>query len=221
MVRRSRLRVATSSQHADRKKEVAMRHRARVQGSASSGSGAVDPSCCVAEIMGTDLFTLTPDTVVASALRLATSKRIRHFLVIEDGNLTGIVCQSDLRHARHSSLVSACMKTPVLCIGPETTVQDAAEIMEQNAVGCLPVVTGAFLVGMITRDRLSKLTGKEVRSTPPPSAEPLEDLLDEAPDDSTCAACGRETTVKPYLRSGMLSLCKDCAALMPASDPKP
>jgi CBS domain-containing protein len=194
--------------------------RQRAQRASSSGSGAVDPSCCVAEVMGTDLFTLTPDTVVASALRLSAAKRIRHFLVIEDGNLTGIVCQSDLRQARDSSLVGTCMKTPVLCIGPETTVQDAADIMEQNAVGCLPVVTGAFLVGMITRDRLSKLTGKEVRSTPSGDVS-LEDVLAEAPDDSTCAACGRETTVKPYLRSGMLSLCKDCAALMPASDPKP
>ena len=167
--------------------------------------------------MGTELFTLTPDTVVASALRLATSKRIRHFLVIEDGNLTGIVCQSDLRSARESSLVGGCMKTPVLCIGPETTVKDAADIMEQNAVGCLPVVTGAFLVGMITRDRLSKLTGKELRSEPP--AE-LEDLLEE-PEDHACAACGRDNAVKPYLRSGMLPLCRDCAALMPASDPTP
>jgi CBS domain-containing protein len=194
-----------------------MRQRARVHG-ASSGGNTVDPACCVAEVMGTDLFTLTPDTVVASALRLATTKRIRHFLVIEDGNLTGIVCQSDLRQARDGSLVGTCMKTPVLCIGPETTVQDAADIMEQNAVGCLPVVTGAFLVGMITRDRLSKLTGKELRSIPQ-----LEQALEDPsePEENSCAACGRETAVKPYLRSSMIPLCKDCAALMPVQDPRP
>jgi predicted transcriptional regulator len=170
--------------------------------------------------MGTDLFTLTPDTVVASALRLATAKRIRHFLVIEDGNLTGIVCQSDLRQARDGSLVGTCMKTPVLCIGPDTTVQDAADIMEQNAVGCLPVVTGAFLVGMITRDKLSKLTGKELRSAPIQIEEELE-LTSDPPEDDVCAACGRDTAVKPYLRSAMLPLCRDCAALMPSSDPRP
>jgi CBS domain-containing protein len=175
----------------------------------------VDPSSCVAEVMGTDLFTLTPDTVVASALRLATSKRIRHFLVIEDGNLTGIVCQSDLRQAREGSLVGACMKTPVLCIGPETTVKDAADIMEQNAVGCLPVVTGAFLVGMITRDRLTKVTGKEVKASPDDLEEPLEEPLGEP----TCAACGKTTKVTPYLRSGMLPLCVDCAAIIPPADP--
>jgi CBS domain-containing protein len=171
--------------------------------------------------MGTDLFTLTPDTVVASALRLANAKRIRHFLVIEDGNLTGIVCQSDLRQARDTSLVGTCMKTPVLCIGPETTVEDAAEIMEQNAVGCLPVVTGAFLVGMITRDRLAKLTGKPVRSAPPKIEESFIDPTGSDADDHECAACGRASGVKPYLRSGLLPLCRECAALMPSSDPKP
>jgi Mg/Co/Ni transporter MgtE len=164
--------------------------------------------------MGTELFTLTPDTVVGSALRLATAKRIRHFLVIEDGNLTGIVCQSDLRQARETALVGDCMKTPVLCIGPETTLRDAADIMEQNEVGCLPVVTGAFLVGMITRDRLTKLTGKSPR-------ERIPDLLEESEEPAqelTCASCGKVKDVKPQFRAAMLPLCAECAAIIPALD---
>jgi CBS domain-containing protein len=174
----------------------------------------------VAEVMGTELFTLTPDTVVASALRLASARRIRHFLVIEDGSLTGIVCQSDLRQARESSLVSACMKSPVLCIGPDTTVKDAVDIMDQNEVGCLPVVTGTFLVGMITRDRLSKLTGKQPSRSLLASVE-LE--TEEQPDTgqdvqaTTCTACGREDAVRLYYRAGMLPLCTDCAEVLPAS----
>jgi Mg/Co/Ni transporter MgtE len=158
--------------------------------------------------MGTELFTLTPDTVVGSALRLASARRIQHFLVIEDGSLTGIVCQSDLRSARENALVSACMKSPVLCIGPDTTVEYAAEIMEQNEVGCLPVVTGAFLVGMITRDRLTKLTAEE--KEPEPAAE--------LPEDESCAACGRTRAVRPYFRAGMLPLCGDCADLIPVME---
>lgn len=196
-----------------------MRNRARQSGRASSSGSvtAVDPACCVAEVMGTDLFTLTPDTVVGSALRLASARRIQHFLVIDDGSLTGIVCQSDLRQARENALVSACMKSPVLCIGPDTTVRDAADIMEQNEVGCLPVVTGAFLVGMITRDRLSKLTGKELRA----AASVMEDLEVEEPQEpqeSVCTACGKTEAVKPYYRAGMLPLCGDCAQLIPAAE---
>src|SRR6266496_107872 len=54
-------------------------------------------ACCVAEVMGTELFTLTPDTVVASARRLAFDHGIRHLLVLDGGTLTGIVCDEDLR----------------------------------------------------------------------------------------------------------------------------
>ena len=168
--------------------------------------------------MGTELFTLTPDTVVASALRLASSRRIRHFLVIEDGSLTGIVCQSDLRQARESSLVSGCMKSPVLCIGPDTTVKDAVDIMDQNEVGCLPVVTGTFLVGMITRDRLSKLTGKPpVRSLIESVDIELETEEEQEVEMTTCTACGKADTVRPYYRAGMLPLCGDCAEVLPAT----
>src|SRR6185295_3482494 len=49
-------------------------------------------SCRVAEVMGTELFTLTPDTVVASAQRLAFDNGVRHMLVLDGTTLTGIVC---------------------------------------------------------------------------------------------------------------------------------
>jgi CBS domain-containing protein len=170
----------------------------------------MDASCCVAEVMGTELFTLTPDTVVGSALRLAAHKRIHHFLVIEDGSLTGIVCEADLQQARTSAMVGECMSSPVLCIGPETTLKEAADIMQENSVGCLPVVTGAFLVGVITRDKLVRM-GVEA-----------EDEVEEPETDESslvCAACGGTKDVRRDLRTGMLSLCTECAAVMPATDP--
>ncbi len=186
-------------------------------------------SCCVAEVMGTDLFTLTPDTVVASALRLATTKSIHHFLVIEDGSLTGIVCDDDLRQARQSTMVGDCMTSPVLCIGPETTLSEAVDIMKENAVGCLPVITGAFLVGMITRDRLTDLSGaaaaKPANDSDLDTGEIFIDLDEdaakaaEAAQPTTCAACGSDKNVKPYLRAGMIPLCTDCAGIMPGAEP--
>jgi len=169
----------------------------------------MDASSCVAEVMGTELFTLTPDTVVGSALRLAATKRIHHFLVIEDGSLTGIVCQADLQQARQGALISDCMSSPVLCIGPETTLKEAADIMQENAVGCLPVVTGAFLVGVITRDGLGRM------GVAPD--DDLDDDDDEDPDASICAACGGEKNVRRDLRTAMLTLCSDCAAVMPVT----
>jgi CBS domain-containing protein len=190
-----------------------MQRRPRSSKNRNSGvQGAADPSSCVAEVMGTDLFTVTPDTVVGSALRLSSSRRIRHFLVIEGGNLAGIVCQTDLRQARQGALVGDCMKSPVLCIGPETTLGEAADIMRENSVGCLPVVTGAFLVGMVTRDRLFQILG----------LTSFFEEVDAAGGDPkpSCAACGSsKADVKPQFRAAMVDLCGDCAALLPAVEP--
>ena len=102
------------------------------------------------------------------------------------------------------------MSSPVLCIGPETTLREAADIMQENEVGCLPVVTGAFLVGVITRDKLVRM-GVEAEDLPEP-----EETTDAAVE---CAACGGHKGVRRDLRTGMLSLCTDCAAVMPATDP--
>ncbi len=86
-------------------------------------------ACCVAEVMGTELYTLTPDTVVASARRLAFDNGIDHLLVLDNGTLTGIVCKEDLRTRARDALVGECMSSPVLCIGPDTTLEEAAQIM--------------------------------------------------------------------------------------------
>jgi len=182
--------------------------RRRTEGMAVRPTEAqtLDAACCVAEVMATELFTLTPDTVVGSALRLAAAKRIQHFLVIEDGNLAGIVCQNDLRGARQPSLVGECMSSPVLCVGPETTVAEASQIMGQNSIACLPVVTGAFLVGVITRDKLTRM------GVPPEATQ------EEEPESRICDACGGSNQVRRDLRAGAMCLCVDCAAVIPASD---
>ncbi len=170
-------------------------------------------SGCVAEVMGTDLFTLTPDTAVGSALRLAAAKHVHHFLVIEEGSLTGIVTDLDLSQARQGAVVSACMRTPVLCIGPETTVEDAASIMEENAVGCLPVITGSFLVGLVTKAKLAGLT--------PPLAD-LTAVLEPEPTAAAevCAACGKRRRAIPELRAGFLALCSECSGVIPRGAPR-
>ena len=131
-------------------------------------------SCTVAEVMGTDLFTLTPETSVESARRLVDMSGNHHLIVIEDGTLAGIVCDADLRKADQDGCVADCMTSPVLCISAETTLQEAVDIMGANDVDCLPVVTGAFLVGMVTRDALA-IAEEPAAVAPTP----------------TCDSCGR------------------------------
>jgi CBS domain-containing protein len=156
-------------------------------------------ACSVAEVMGTELYTLTPDTVVASAKRLAFDNGIDHLLVLDNGTLTGIVCKGDLRAAARNALVADCMSSPVLCIGPDTTLEEAAQIMFDQHVSCLPVVTGAFLVGIITRAALATV-----------GIGPADGI---EPDGAACGACGADQPqdkVRRDPRAAGIPLCASC-----------
>lgn len=163
---------------------------------------------CVAEVMGTKWFTLSPDTAASAALRLATDKHVSHFLVVQDGGLTGIVCDRDLQNAAKGKLVEDCMTSPVLCIGPETTIEEAAGIMEENAVGCLPVVTGTFLVGMVTRAGLGAVERHENDKTVA-SAAPVATVAAKALR-LTCVGCGAHRRVICDVRTNLIPMCQTC-----------
>lgn len=185
-------------------KEESMRQRRN----ARQTSRSVRPESCVAEVMGTSLFTVTPDTAVSAALRLAADKHVSHFLVVDDGGLTGIVCDTDLQGARRETLVEDCMTSPVLCIGPETTIEEATGIMEENAVGALPVVTGTFLVGMVTRAGLVALDLEWDRDVQRSEAE--DDAVLTAAAPLTCVGCGSRRRVVRDVRSNLIPMCVRC-----------
>ncbi len=92
--------------------------------------------------------------------------RIRHMPVVDDGNVVGILSQRDLfRSALIVALgfgrktTSALVKTikvkevmteHVITTAPETTAKEAARIMIDKKIGCLPIVEKGNLVGLIT-----------------------------------------------------------------------
>ena len=63
--------------------------------------------------------------------------------------------------------VRAVMSAPVRCIGVATDVAEAAERMRRDKVGCLPVVDGSRLVGMLTEiDVLRSIIAAEALESP-------------------------------------------------------
>jgi CBS domain-containing protein len=155
-------------------------------------------SCTVAEVMGTELFTLTPGTAVGSARRLVIEKGISHMLVLENETLAGIVCGDDLRHADRDAPVGDFMTSPVLCITPDTTLQEAVDIMGANDIDCLPVVAGRTLVGMITLAALA-----------PANLSPTSEAT-----DAPCGACAARGGVETNGARSGISLCARCRKLI-------
>ncbi len=118
----------------------------------------------VGQFMATDLFTVHPEDVVDLAASLMDWRHIRHVPVEDnDGRLVGLVShRSLLRMVGHGFeanrggdiAVKDIMKTDPVTVTPDTPTLDAIEIMRERRVGCLPVIEGDTLVGIITEHDL-------------------------------------------------------------------
>jgi len=117
--------------------------------------------------MHTELITVSPTTSLEDANILIKKKKIDHLPVIDgNGKLVGILSDRDLKQYWASPattlsknelnyliqqvIVEMLMIKTVITISPETTVERAALIMQENDINALPVMEDNQLVGIIT-----------------------------------------------------------------------
>ena len=115
----------------------------------------------VGQFMSTDVFTVSPDDLIDLAASVMDWRHIRHVPVEDqEGHLVGLVTHRGLlRMLTHGNRASSAgsattvrevmISTP-LTVSPTTSSLEAIEIMRSNRVGCLPVVEGDHLVGIVT-----------------------------------------------------------------------
>jgi CBS domain-containing protein len=120
----------------------------------------------VREIMMGSPVTLKPDDTLALANDVISLGRIRHIPVVEDGKLRGMLTERDLMGAAASQifglkqssktallksvLIRDVMKKRVVTVVPDTPIKDAAHLLADKKIGCLPVVSEGTLVGLVT-----------------------------------------------------------------------
>lgn len=115
------------------------------------------------------VVTASPETSLADALALLQERRIRHLPVVEGGVLVGVVSDRDLRsqvpapgvigEAERQALLRGkrlgeVMGRDVVVVDPDTPVEEAARLLAHHRIGCLPVVAGAEVVGILTASDL-------------------------------------------------------------------
>jgi CBS domain-containing membrane protein len=106
--------------------------------------------------------------------------RVRHLPVLDDDDqtLVGIVTQRDLfrdalaqalgygRHAQRKLLDSLAVKdvmaTEVVTIAPDASLVDAARLLTERKIGCLPVVENGRLVGILTEGDFVALVARGI-----------------------------------------------------------
>lgn len=111
-------------------------------------------------------ITVGPLDSFRHAMNLIRQRGIRHLPVVEGGRLVGIVTDRDVRQASPSAATSLeihelhyllekitirdIMTSEVVTATPEMPIEAAARLMLTHRIGCLPVLRGMALVGIIT-----------------------------------------------------------------------
>ncbi len=127
----------------------------------------------VGDIMTREVITLGRNDSLQLAKDILRLDRLRHFLVVDDGIVVGVVSQRDLYKASLGSVlkygekaqqaflegisVKEVMSDPPITISPNVPVQEAARLMMERKIGCLPVLEGPKLVGIVTESDMLKL----------------------------------------------------------------
>lgn len=116
----------------------------------------------VRDSMVRGVITVSPGTTAAEALALCRERGIRHLPVIEEGKMVGLISDRDLRLATpalgdpnraaalQKILIGDEMSREITTADPEDPIEQAAMAMHERKIGCLPVVEGDELVGILT-----------------------------------------------------------------------
>ena len=120
----------------------------------------------VRDIMSEKMVTISESDTLSTVEDIMTLGRVRHMPVVHAGKLVGVVSERDLLRTSLSNLtefgseerrlflhaveIARVMSTPPITIAPDATVEEAARVMADRKIGCLPVLEGDQLLGLIT-----------------------------------------------------------------------
>jgi CBS domain-containing protein len=132
----------------------------------------------VRDIMSTKMVTISESDTLSTVEDIMTLGHVRHMPVVHAGKLVGVVSERDLLRASLSNLtgfgkherraflhaveIARVMSAPPVTIGSDATVEEAARIMAERKIGCLPVVQGDRLVGLLTETDVLRYFAKVV-----------------------------------------------------------
>jgi acetoin utilization protein AcuB len=121
----------------------------------------------ISDWMTKKVFTVTPDDNITTAIKLLKEKKIKHLPVVKNGgSVVGILSDRDIKdytpskattfeirelnYILFTTKVKEIMVKKVITAPPTMAIEEAAMIMYDNNIGCLPVVEHNKLTGIIS-----------------------------------------------------------------------
>lgn len=121
----------------------------------------------VKDLMTAHPITITPEATITAAERVMRENNIRHLPVVSPGGaLIGLLTRTTLEQVLPSKLttlsvyelhyqldkitVRQAMLRQVVTVSEDVPIEQAARMMWEKKIGCLPVMRGNVLVGIVT-----------------------------------------------------------------------
>jgi CBS domain-containing protein len=126
---------------------------------------------CVDDVMTREVVSLSSHHNFEDAVNLISNRHFRHFVVVDNGQIVGIVSDRDVLRglARtdnwQEKQVSEFMTVDPTTVKPDTSLSDAIAKMLDQKINCLPVIADDGTVcGILTSTDLLKAYQKELES---------------------------------------------------------
>lgn len=131
----------------------------------------------VHELMVTELLTLKEYDHLYKARQLMMENRIRHLPILNDKDeCVGLLSQRDMLYASVSRFaeiseeerreiessipIREVMTHEIIAVEEDTNLHEATDFMTEHKIGCLPVLDGGKLVGILTESDFLKLVSR-------------------------------------------------------------
>ena len=125
----------------------------------------------ILKVKGDMVFTVSPDETVVAAAALLNSRRVGAMVVIERGEVVGILSERDLvrlvAEGGEDALslpISHCMTREVVFATPQETVDSLMSRMTDRRMRHLPVLDGGRLAGIVSIGDLVKYKISEIEA---------------------------------------------------------
>ena len=126
----------------------------------------------VVQVMERRVLVMTPGTPARVAARALANAGRCHALLVDDGRLLGVIGEEDLALMTGTAPVGSQVAGPPTCIEATASVVEAATIIVEQDLCCLPVVSDDRVVGVISAADIREaagLGGEDAGAAPPPA----------------------------------------------------
>lgn len=120
---------------------------------------------------GFQVVNCKPKDSIYDCVKAMNEARIGCVLILEEGRIVGIFSERDLltkvipeKLDTEHTPVSDIMNRDVICVEPDTTVEEAMTIMTEKRVRHLPVIEDSMLIGLISIGDITKWLSSKHRT---------------------------------------------------------